>query len=104
MDLTSIVATIEIKIRVLRRDLYLTPKWRAYRRWRLFERIDKLEEDADLIAHVMMHNDDGELDHQVVIGDLRRIAAWLAKDTDNQEAQGAASDLLTAASWVERSQ
>ena len=31
------------------------------------------------------------------ISDLRRISTWLAEDTDNDEAQGAASDLNAAA-------
>ena len=37
----------------------------------------------------------------VAHGDLLRIAAWLAEDTDNDEAQGAASDLLAAARVLE---
>lgn len=40
-------------------------------------------------------------DRETALGDLRRIAAWLAEDTDNDEAQGAASDLLAAARWIE---
>lgn len=32
--------------------------------------------------------------------DLRRIAAWLAEDVENQEAQGAAADLEAVATYV----
>jgi hypothetical protein len=37
------------------------------------------------------------LDKDTALTDLRRIAAWLAQDTDNDEAQGAAADLLAVA-------
>src|SRR4051812_43643640 len=42
-----------------------------------------------------------ELDTPTAIADLRRIAAWLAEQTDNDEAQGAASDLQAAADWFD---
>ena len=40
-----------------------------------------------------------ELDTDQALADLRRIAAWLAEDTENDEAQGAASDLLAVADY-----
>lgn len=38
---------------------------------------------------------------EIALSDLHRIAAWLAEDIDNDEAQGAASDLLAIARWIE---
>lgn len=60
MDLVSlapaIVAGLHDEIRELRRELYRTPKWRKIKRYRLFEKIEKLEEDRGLIEHVMMED------------------------------------------------
>jgi len=41
-----------------------------------------------------------EIDEDTVVADLTRISRWLAEQTDNDEAQGAASDLLNAATWI----
>jgi hypothetical protein len=40
----------------LQRQINKTPKWRKVRRYRLFEKLYKLDEDRGLIAHVL--NDD----------------------------------------------
>lgn len=45
------------EIKMLKRELYKTPKWRKVKRYRLFERIDKLEEDEALITHVMLDDE-----------------------------------------------
>ena len=39
-------------------------------------------------------------DLQTVIDDLHRIANWLAEDTDNDNAQEAAADLVNAAIFL----
>lgn len=41
-----------------------------------------------------------ELDLSIVLGDVSRIAAALAADTDNDNAQGDAADLNAAAAWL----
>ena len=46
-----------------------------------------------------MTEHDNSYDTDSALADLRRIAAWLAEDTCNDEAQGAAADLLHVADW-----
>lgn len=41
----------------LERKLYKTPQWRKIKRYGLFERILKLQQDADLIEHVLLDDD-----------------------------------------------
>lgn len=41
-----------------------------------------------------------ELDRETVLADLDRIARWLAGQTGNDEAQGAASDLNAIAEYL----
>lgn len=40
------------EIRELKTQLYHTPKWRKIKRYHLFEKIEKLEEDFALMDHV----------------------------------------------------
>lgn len=61
IDLVSlarpVVSAMDDEIRELSWRLYRTPRWRMIRRYRLFERIYKLGEDRDLIAHVLLLKD-----------------------------------------------
>ena len=43
---------------------------------------------------------DTAYDTDQALADVRRIASWLAQDTANDDAQGAASDLNGAADWL----
>lgn len=45
-------SSMQDEIRELRWQLYDTPKWRKIKRYRLFEKIDKLEDDFGLMDHV----------------------------------------------------
>lgn len=45
-------ASMQEKIQELRWELYYTPKWRKIKRYRLFEKIHKLDEDYALIDHI----------------------------------------------------
>lgn len=42
----------------------------------------------------------GGLTLDTILSDLDRIAAWLAEDVGNDEAQGAASDLHAVREWL----
>jgi uncharacterized protein YdcH (DUF465 family) len=42
----------------LKQELYHTPRWRKIKRYRLFEKIEKLDGDISLIVHVMLDDDE----------------------------------------------
>lgn len=50
----QILEEMRLETMNLSRKLYKTPKWRKIKRYHLFERINKLEEDIGLISHVML--------------------------------------------------
>lgn len=54
IDAHALVADMYMEVAGLRRELHRTPKWRKIKRYRLFEKIEKLEEDRGLIEHVML--------------------------------------------------
>lgn len=56
LDPYALVAEMTSDIWDLRKQLHKTPKWRKVKRYKLFEQIDKLEEDRDLIEHVMIES------------------------------------------------
>lgn len=45
-------SSMQEEIRDLQWKLYRTPKWRKIKRYRLFEKIHKIEEDYALMDHV----------------------------------------------------
>lgn len=51
-----VVTQMNKEIWKLEKDLYYTPKWRKIKRYRMFERLNKLQEDKGLIEHVLMED------------------------------------------------
>lgn len=54
LAIAHVIPGMHEEIAMLRRELYKTPKWRKIKRYRLFEKIDQLEEDVSLQEHVWM--------------------------------------------------
>jgi len=52
----GLLASMREESFAIQREINKTPKWRKIKRYRLFERLYKLDEDRGLLAHVL--NDD----------------------------------------------
>ena len=50
------LSTMREDSRKLTTEIYKTPKWRKIKRYRLFEKREKLDDDRGLLSHVL--NDD----------------------------------------------
>lgn len=57
MDVDGLLDAMRKDSFALQREINKTPKWRKIKRYRLLERLYKLDEDRGLIAHVLNDNE-----------------------------------------------